>query len=70
MVWASGCSLWVGSESLSHVEELKYLCKQIVRLQVQALCRTVLVKREPSWTAKITIYQLIYIPTLTCRHEL
>ena len=30
----------------------------------------VVVKRELSWKAKLSIYQSIYIPTLTCGHEL
>ncbi len=37
---------------------------------MRALHRTVVVKRELSRKAKLSIYQSIYVPTLTCGHEL
>lgn len=37
---------------------------------VNMLYRSVVVKREISVKAKLSIYQLIYVPTLTCVHEL
>ncbi len=37
---------------------------------MQALHRTVVVKRELSWKAKLSIYQSISVPTLTYGHEL
>ncbi len=35
-----------------------------------ALYWTAVVKRELSWKAKLSIYQSIYVPTLTYGHEL
>lgn len=32
--------------------------------------RTVVVKRELNWKAKLSIYQSISVPNLTCGHEL
>ncbi|XP_065817852.1 uncharacterized protein [Labrus bergylta] len=80
------CSLQVGSESLSQVEEFKYLgvlftsegrmeCEIDRRTGsasavMQALCRTVVAKRELSLKAKLSIYRSIYITTLTYGHEL
>lgn len=37
---------------------------------LRALHQTDVVKREPSWTAKLTIYQSICVPTVTRGHEL
>lgn len=37
---------------------------------MQALYRTVVVKKDLSHKAKLSIYQYVYVPTLTCSHEL
>ena len=37
---------------------------------MRSLYRTVVVKRELSYKAKLSVYRLVYIPTLTCGHEL
>ncbi|KAK0144408.1 Ankyrin repeat and sterile alpha motif domain-containing protein 1B [Merluccius polli] len=75
------CSLRVGSELLPQVKEFKYLqilfmsegkmeCEMDRRIGaasavMRALYRTVVVKRELSQKAKLSIYQSIYVPTLT-----
>jgi len=80
------CSLQVGTEFLPQAEEFKYLGilftsegkmeREIDRrigaaaAVKQALYRTVLVKRELSRKAKLSIYWSVYVPTLTSGHEL
>ena len=80
------CSLWVGSELLPQVEEFKYLRvlftsedKMEHELDrwigaasavVWALYQTVVVMKELSQKAKLSIYQSVYVPTLTYGHEL
>ncbi|KAK3558815.1 hypothetical protein QTP86_028745, partial [Hemibagrus guttatus] len=53
------CTLQVGGELLPQVEEFKYL-----------VVLAVVVKKELSRKAKLSIYQSIYVPTLTYGHEL
>ncbi|KAK0145403.1 Actin-binding LIM protein 3 [Merluccius polli] len=80
------CTLRVGDEILPQVEEFKYLGvlfmsegrmeREIDRRigAASAVMRTlhgsVVVKRELSRKAKLSIYQLIYVPALTYGHEL
>ncbi|KAK3524816.1 hypothetical protein QTP86_007596 [Hemibagrus guttatus] len=80
------CTLQVGGEVLPQVEEFKYLGvlftsegrmdREIDRrigaaaAIMQSMYRSVVVKKELSWKAKLSIYQSIYIPTLTYGHEL
>ncbi len=80
------CSLWVGSELLPQAKEFKYLGVLFTRegktecetgrwigaaaAVMQALYWTVVVIRELSQKAKLSVYQLIYVPTLTFGHEL
>ncbi|XP_051775984.1 uncharacterized protein LOC127526050 [Erpetoichthys calabaricus] len=80
------CPLRVGSEILPQVEEFKYLGvlfmsegrmeREIDRrigaasTVMRALHRSVVVKKELSRKAKLSIYQSIYVPTLTYGHEL
>uniref|UniRef100_A0A671UNG7 Reverse transcriptase domain-containing protein n=2 Tax=Sparus aurata TaxID=8175 RepID=A0A671UNG7_SPAAU len=80
------CSLQVGGEFLPQVEEFKYLGvlftsegrmeREIDRrigaaaAVMRSLYRSVVVKRELSRKAKLSIYQSIYVPTLTYGHEL
>ncbi|KAK3521649.1 hypothetical protein QTP70_014695 [Hemibagrus guttatus] len=74
------CILQVGGEVLSQVEEFKYLWvlftsegrmdREIDRRISAAVMRSVVVKKELSRKAKLSIYQSIYIPTLTYGHEL
>lgn len=80
------CSLRVGSESLPHVKEVKYLrvlftsngkieCEIVswigaASAVMLALYRTIVVKKELSKEAKLSIYQQIYDPTLTNCHKL
>jgi len=69
------CSLQVGGENLPQVEEFKYLgvleegLGQAAAV-MQSLYRTVVVKRELSVKAKLSIFQALYSPTLTYGHEL
>ena len=78
--------LWVGGELLPQVEEFKYLGvlftsegrmeREIDRrigaaaAVMRSLYRSVVVKRELSRKAKLSIYRSIYVPTLTYGHEL
>ena len=80
------CTLWVGDEILPQVEEFKYLGvlfmsegrmeREIDRRigAASAVMRTlhgsIMVKRELSRKAKLSIYQSIYVPALTYGHEL
>ncbi|KAL7857954.1 hypothetical protein AOLI_G00180560 [Acnodon oligacanthus] len=80
------CSLQVRGKVLPQVEEFKYLRvlftshgkrdREIGRRLGQAtavmrsLYRTVVVKRELSRKAKLSIYRSVYVPTLTYAHEL
>ncbi|XDV31537.1 hypothetical protein PO909_002528 [Leuciscus waleckii] len=80
------CPLQVGGEFLPQVEEFKYLGvlftsegrmeREIDRrigaasAVMQSLYRSVVVKKELSRKAKLSIYQSIYVPTLTYGHEL
>ncbi|KAK3508316.1 hypothetical protein QTP70_021492 [Hemibagrus guttatus] len=80
------CTLQVGGEVLPQVEEFKYLGvlftsegrmdREIDRrigaaaAIMQSMYRSVVVKKELSRKAKLSIYQSIYIPTLTYGHEL
>ena len=80
------CPLRVGGVSLPQVEEFKYLGvlftsegrmeREIDRrigaaaAVMQSLYRTVVVKRELSRSAKLSIYRSIFVPTLTYGHEL
>ncbi|KAK0140999.1 hypothetical protein N1851_021987 [Merluccius polli] len=80
------CSLRVGSVLLPQVKEFKYLGMLFMSewkmeremdrwigaasAVMRALYRTVVVKRELSRKAKLSIDQSIYVPTLTYGHEL
>ncbi|KAK3548003.1 hypothetical protein QTP70_001912 [Hemibagrus guttatus] len=80
------CTLQVGGEVLPQVEEFKYLGvlftsegrmgREIDRrigaaaAVMRSMYRSVVVKKELSRKAKLSIYQSIYIPTLTYGHEL
>ena len=80
------CSLRVGNEILPQVEEFKYLgvlftSEGRMELEIdgrigaasavlRALHRPVVVKKELSQKAKLSIYRSIYVPTLTYGHEL
>ncbi|KAL6462549.1 hypothetical protein MHYP_G00289710 [Metynnis hypsauchen] len=80
------CSVQVGCEFLPQVEEFKYLgilftsegrMEREVDRRIGAasavmwtLYRSVMVKRELSQKAKLSIYRSIYVPTLTYGHEL
>ncbi|KAK3506693.1 hypothetical protein QTP70_015431 [Hemibagrus guttatus] len=79
-------TLQVGGEVLPQVEEFKYLGvlftsegrmdHEIDRridaaaAVMQSMYRSVVVKKELSQKAKLSIYQSIYVPTLTYGHEL
>ncbi|KAK3552451.1 hypothetical protein QTP86_011720 [Hemibagrus guttatus] len=80
------CTLQVGGEVLPQVEEFKYLGvlftsegrmdREIDRrigaaaAVMRSMYQSVVVKKELSWKAKLSIYQSIYVPTLTYGHEL
>ncbi|KAK3513875.1 hypothetical protein QTP70_032883, partial [Hemibagrus guttatus] len=80
------CTLQVGGEFLPQVEEFKYLGvlftsegrmdREIDRrigaaaAVMPSMYRSVVVKKELSRKAKLSIYQSIYVPTLTYGHEL
>ena len=80
------CPLRIGDEVLPQVEEFKYLGvlftsegrmeREIDRrigaasAVMRTLHRSVVVKRELSRKAKLSIYQSIFVPTLTYGHEL
>ncbi|KAI3358259.1 hypothetical protein L3Q82_003257 [Scortum barcoo] len=80
------CPLQVGGEVLPQVEEFKYLGvlftsegkmeREIDRrigaasAVMRSVYRTVVVKKELSRKAKLSIYRSIYVPTLTYGHEL
>ena len=80
------CSLRVGNEILPQVEEFKYLgvlftSEERMEREIdgrigaasavlRALHRPVVVKKELSQKAKLSIYWSIYVPTLTYGHEL
>ena len=80
------CSLQVGGEILPQVEEFKYLGvlftsegrmeREIDRrigaasAVMRSMYRSVVVKKELSRKAKLSIYRSIYVPTLTYGHEL
>ncbi|KAK3534950.1 hypothetical protein QTP70_002031 [Hemibagrus guttatus] len=80
------CTLQVGGEVLPQVEEFKYLGvlfmsegrmdREIDRwlgaaaAVMRSMYRSVVVKKELSRKAKFSIYQTIYVPTLTYGHEL
>ncbi|KAK3520189.1 hypothetical protein QTP70_017925 [Hemibagrus guttatus] len=80
------CTLQVGGELLPQMEEFKYLGvlftsegrmdREIDRLisaaaaVMRSMYWSVVVKEELSWKAKLSIYQSIYVPTLTYGHEL
>ncbi|KAK3532712.1 hypothetical protein QTP86_028082, partial [Hemibagrus guttatus] len=80
------CTLQVGGEVLPQVEEFKYLGVLFTsegRMDheidswigaaaavMQSMYRSVVVKKELSRKAKLSIYQSIYVPTLTYGHEL
>ncbi|KAK3542727.1 hypothetical protein QTP70_000092 [Hemibagrus guttatus] len=80
------CTLQGGGELLPQVEEFKYLgvlftsegrmvCEIDRRIGAAAavmrsMYRSVVVKKELSRKAKLSIYQSIYVPTLTYGHEL
>ncbi|KAK3514353.1 hypothetical protein QTP70_015882 [Hemibagrus guttatus] len=84
--WFSTGTLQVGGEVLPQVEEFKYLGilftsegrmdREIDRrigaaaAVMRSMYRSVVVKKELSWKAKLSIYQSIYVPTLTYGHEL
>ncbi|TWW77405.1 hypothetical protein D4764_12G0007950 [Takifugu flavidus] len=81
-----GCLLQVKEEILPQVEEFKYLrvlftsegrMEQEIDRRIgaastvmQTLHRSVVVKRELSRKAKLSIYRPIFVPTLTYGHEL
>ncbi|KAK3527962.1 hypothetical protein QTP86_013071 [Hemibagrus guttatus] len=80
------CTLQIGGEVLPQVEEFKYLGilftsegrmdREIDRrigaaaAVMRSMYRSVVVKKELSRKAKLSIYQSIYAPTLTYGHEL
>ncbi|KAK3557275.1 hypothetical protein QTP70_026276 [Hemibagrus guttatus] len=80
------CTLQVGGEVLPQVEEFKYLGVLFMiegRMDLEidrriaaaaavmrSMYRSVVVKKELSRKAKLSIYQSIYVPTLTYGHEL
>ncbi|KAK3556570.1 hypothetical protein QTP70_010765 [Hemibagrus guttatus] len=80
------CTLQVGGEVLPQVEEFKYLGvlftsggrmdREIDRrigaaaAVMWSMYRSVVVKKELSRKAKLSIYKSIYVPTLTYGHEL
>ncbi|KAK3559081.1 hypothetical protein QTP86_002998 [Hemibagrus guttatus] len=80
------CTLQVGDEVLPQVEEFKYLGvlftsegrmdREIDRrigaaaAVMRSMYQSVVVKKELSRKAKLSIYQSIYVPTLTYDHEL
>ncbi|KAK3556664.1 hypothetical protein QTP70_011924 [Hemibagrus guttatus] len=80
------CTLQVGGEVLPEVEEFKYLGVLFtseggmdheidIRISgaaavMRSRYRSVVVKKELSQKAKLSIYQSIYVSTLTCGHEL
>jgi len=80
------CSLRVGNELLPQAKEFKYLRVLFTsegRMEremdrrigaasavMRALYRSLVVKRELSRKAKLSIYRSIYVPTLTYGHEL
>ncbi|KAK3521336.1 hypothetical protein QTP70_003461 [Hemibagrus guttatus] len=80
------CILQVGGEILPQVEEFKYLGvlftsegrmdREIDRrigaaaAVMRSMYQSVVVKKELSRKAKLSIYQSIYVPTLTYGHEL
>ncbi|KAK3569468.1 hypothetical protein QTP86_031437, partial [Hemibagrus guttatus] len=80
------CTLLVGGEVLPQVEEFMYLGvlftsegrmdREIDRrigaaaAVMRSMYRSVVVKKELSRKAKLSIYQSIYVPTLTYGHEL
>uniref|UniRef100_A0AAV2MQG6 ribonuclease H n=1 Tax=Knipowitschia caucasica TaxID=637954 RepID=A0AAV2MQG6_KNICA len=80
------CPLQVGGEVLPQVEEFKYLgvlftsegrMEREIDRRIGAACavmrslyRTVVVKRELSRKAKLSIYRSIFVPSLTYGHEL
>uniref|UniRef100_A0A6Q2ZFL9 ribonuclease H n=1 Tax=Esox lucius TaxID=8010 RepID=A0A6Q2ZFL9_ESOLU len=80
------CPLQVGGECLPQVDEFKYLGvlftsegrmeREIDRrigaasAVMRSMYRSVMVKKELSRKAKLSIYQSIYVPTLTYGHEL
>ncbi len=76
------CPLQVGGELLPQVEEFKYLGVLFTsegrmereidrRLTVMwSMYRSVVVKKELSCKAELSIYRSIYVPTLTYGHEL
>ncbi|KAK3517257.1 hypothetical protein QTP70_001616, partial [Hemibagrus guttatus] len=80
------CTLQLGGEVLPQVEEFKYLGvlftsegrmdREIDRrigaaaAVMRSMYRSVVVKKELSWKAKLSIYQSIYVTTLTYGHEL
>ncbi|KAK3542195.1 hypothetical protein QTP86_017365 [Hemibagrus guttatus] len=80
------CTLQVGGEVLPQVEEFKYLGvlftsegrmdREIDRrigaaaAVMRSMYRSVVVKKELNRKAKLSIYQSIYVPTLTYGHEL
>ncbi|KAK3550423.1 hypothetical protein QTP86_025157 [Hemibagrus guttatus] len=80
------CTLQVGGEVLPQVQEFKYLGvlftgegrmdREIDRwigaaaAVMRSMYRSVVVKKELSRKAKLSIYQSIYVPTLTYGHEL
>ncbi|KAK3506410.1 hypothetical protein QTP70_009330 [Hemibagrus guttatus] len=80
------CTLQVGGEVLPQVEEFKYLGvlftsegrmdREIDRwigaaaAVMRSMYRSIVMKKELSRKAKLSIYQSIYVPTLTYVHEL
>ncbi|KAK3547403.1 hypothetical protein QTP86_018910, partial [Hemibagrus guttatus] len=77
------CTLQVGGEFLPQVGEFKYLVMSEGRMDreidrrigavaavMRSMYRFVVVKNELSRKAKLSIYQSIYVPTLTYGHEL
>ncbi|KAK3571512.1 hypothetical protein QTP86_012861 [Hemibagrus guttatus] len=80
------CTLQVGGEVLPQVEQFKYLGvlftsegrmdREIDRrigaaaAVMRSMYQSVVVKKELSQKAKLSIYQSIYVPTLTYGHEL
>jgi len=59
------CSLRVGSKLLLQAKEFKYLGVLFTSEgKMRALYRSVVVKRELSRKAKLSIYRSIYVPTL------
>lgn len=64
--------LWVGNELLSQVEEFKYPGNRGGEIDRQTEAKDVCIEKKGSWAEwqKLSLYQLICIPAVTCGHHL